>query len=334
MGWLSRCPGIVWEPIRKQVHTQLVREHLVTVVSAHWATVDWSWHKSGISVRELISTLKKRKKRRRGINCPTFSQISRTRGKSHYHFKFMFRHALVTVWVAQFQKGKHLSLCCWSYPLAPTRSQFSLPEPFHVSVQSTRTYLRVSSVYQDLFTCQVSLLEPIHVSIQSTGTYSYVSSVYQDLLTCQFDQSTGTYPRVGQSTITYTRVSSFYQNLFTCQFTLPEPIHVSCQWTRTYLCVSSVYHNFLTCQVSLPEPNHVSDQSTRNYSCVSSVYQGLSMCQFSLPGFIHVSVQSTSGYLCVSSVYQGLSMCQFSLPGFIYVSVQSTGVYLCVGSVY
>ena len=28
---------------QERVHTQLVREHSVTVVSAHWATVDWSW---------------------------------------------------------------------------------------------------------------------------------------------------------------------------------------------------------------------------------------------------------------------------------------------------
>ena len=44
--------------------------------------------KSGISVRELISTyLKKNKKlkRRRGMNCRTFSPKSRTRGKSHHH---------------------------------------------------------------------------------------------------------------------------------------------------------------------------------------------------------------------------------------------------------
>ena len=45
MGWLCRCPGIVWEPIRKQAYTQLVRKHSVTVVSARWATVDWSWTK-------------------------------------------------------------------------------------------------------------------------------------------------------------------------------------------------------------------------------------------------------------------------------------------------
>ena len=44
-GWLNRCPGIVWEPIRKLLHTQLVRVHSVAVVSARWATVDWSWPK-------------------------------------------------------------------------------------------------------------------------------------------------------------------------------------------------------------------------------------------------------------------------------------------------
>ena len=36
-----------------------VREHSATVVSARGATVDWSWHKSSISVRELIKTNKK-----------------------------------------------------------------------------------------------------------------------------------------------------------------------------------------------------------------------------------------------------------------------------------
>ena len=31
--------------IRKRAHTQLDREHSVTVVSARWATVDWTWPK-------------------------------------------------------------------------------------------------------------------------------------------------------------------------------------------------------------------------------------------------------------------------------------------------
>ena len=49
VGWLCRCPGIVWEPLKKnkkkRAHTQLVREHSITVVSARWVTMDWSWHK-------------------------------------------------------------------------------------------------------------------------------------------------------------------------------------------------------------------------------------------------------------------------------------------------
>ena len=38
-------------------------------------------------MRELISTLKKKKKRRRGMNCQTFSPNPRTRGKSQHHSK-------------------------------------------------------------------------------------------------------------------------------------------------------------------------------------------------------------------------------------------------------
>ena len=45
VGWLCRYSGIVLEPIWKRAHTQLVREHLTTVVSACSATVDWSWPK-------------------------------------------------------------------------------------------------------------------------------------------------------------------------------------------------------------------------------------------------------------------------------------------------
>ena len=40
--------------------------------------------KSGVSLRELISSFKK-KKRRRGVNCRTFSQNPRTREKSRHH---------------------------------------------------------------------------------------------------------------------------------------------------------------------------------------------------------------------------------------------------------
>ena len=49
--------SVGWEPIRKRAHTQLVREHLATVVS-QLAEPLWTDPsiKSGISVRELIST--------------------------------------------------------------------------------------------------------------------------------------------------------------------------------------------------------------------------------------------------------------------------------------
>ena len=33
VGWLCRCPGIVWESTQKWAHTRLVREHSATVVS-------------------------------------------------------------------------------------------------------------------------------------------------------------------------------------------------------------------------------------------------------------------------------------------------------------
>ena len=64
VGWLCRCLGRVWEPIGKRAHTQLVREHSATVVLARWATVDWSWQKNGISVRELISTEKEKEEKK------------------------------------------------------------------------------------------------------------------------------------------------------------------------------------------------------------------------------------------------------------------------------
>ena len=54
--------------------------------------------KSGISVHKLISTKKKKKKCRRGMNCRTFSQTPRTRGKSHHH------HATIKLGSAE--------LCC------------------------------------------------------------------------------------------------------------------------------------------------------------------------------------------------------------------------------
>ena len=39
---------------------------LVSVISAHWATVDWAWPKSGISVCELISNEEKQQQKSAG----------------------------------------------------------------------------------------------------------------------------------------------------------------------------------------------------------------------------------------------------------------------------
>ena len=82
VGWPCRCPDIVWEPIRKRAHTQLVREHSAT--SSQLAEPLWTdtGLKSGISVHELISTWKKR---RRGLTGRTLSPNSRKRVKSHHH---------------------------------------------------------------------------------------------------------------------------------------------------------------------------------------------------------------------------------------------------------
>ena len=58
---LCRCSGRVWELMRKRARTQLIKEHLATVVSV--AELWWTdpGLKSEISARELIFTLKKKK---------------------------------------------------------------------------------------------------------------------------------------------------------------------------------------------------------------------------------------------------------------------------------
>ena len=68
------------EPIKKRAHTQLVwntRPQSTQIAEPPWTEPGI---KSGISVRKLMSTLKKR--RRRGMNGRTFSQDHRKRGKS------------------------------------------------------------------------------------------------------------------------------------------------------------------------------------------------------------------------------------------------------------
>ena len=70
--------------IRKRAHTQLVRKHSVTVVSARWATVDWSRPKEWNECARANLHFVKKKKFRRGINGWTFSQNPHKRGKGHH----------------------------------------------------------------------------------------------------------------------------------------------------------------------------------------------------------------------------------------------------------
>ena len=77
MGVPQPCPGIVWEPIWKQAHMQLVKEHSATVVPARWATVDWSWPKEwNYCAWANLHLKKKEKKCRWGMNGWTFSPKS------------------------------------------------------------------------------------------------------------------------------------------------------------------------------------------------------------------------------------------------------------------
>ena len=85
VNWLCHCPGIVLEPIRKQAHTQLVREHSTTVVSAWWATVDWSWSKEWNWCARANLHFKPPKKCKYGMNGWTLSPNPSKWGKSHHH---------------------------------------------------------------------------------------------------------------------------------------------------------------------------------------------------------------------------------------------------------
>ena len=73
------------EPVWKQAHRQLVREHSAMAVSACWATVDWCWHEERNKCVWANFHLKKQKKPnnwRWGMNGRTFSQNPRNWGKS------------------------------------------------------------------------------------------------------------------------------------------------------------------------------------------------------------------------------------------------------------
>ena len=55
----------------KRAHMQLIREHLATVISACWATVDWQWHKEwNFCVQADLHLLRKKKEGKMGNKSP------------------------------------------------------------------------------------------------------------------------------------------------------------------------------------------------------------------------------------------------------------------------
>ena len=79
-----RCPGIMWEPIRNDLTCNLSWPQSPQLAEPLWTDPG---PKSGISMCELISTLKKNgeKKCRQGIDGSTFSQYPCEQGKSHHY---------------------------------------------------------------------------------------------------------------------------------------------------------------------------------------------------------------------------------------------------------
>ena len=69
------------------IHTQLVMEHSASVVSARSATLNWSWHEEWreISMNELISTSKKKKKNAGGEWMVAHSFKTLSSVESHHH---------------------------------------------------------------------------------------------------------------------------------------------------------------------------------------------------------------------------------------------------------
>ena len=88
VGWLCRCVGLVWKPIRKRAHAHSSRN--TRPQSSQLAEPLWTdlGQRIGISVRDPVSTSREikeeeeEKERRQGMNGRTFSPNRRTRGKS------------------------------------------------------------------------------------------------------------------------------------------------------------------------------------------------------------------------------------------------------------
>ena len=89
----------------------------VTVISARWATVDWSWPKewnycaqANLQLGFFFFFLK----HRQGMNCRTFSPNPRTWGESHHHFFFFFFTTVLS----------HLDFLYWKFRLpSPGKNQ-------------------------------------------------------------------------------------------------------------------------------------------------------------------------------------------------------------------
>ena len=88
VGWLCCCPGMVWEPIWKRAHMQLIKEHSATIVSACRASVGWSWHKEWNQCAQANLHFKE-KKRRWGMGwLNIFPKLSQVRKKAQRPLNF------------------------------------------------------------------------------------------------------------------------------------------------------------------------------------------------------------------------------------------------------
>ena len=93
----------------------IIREHLATVLSACWATLDWFWPKKWVQCAQADLHLNKQKTKTAGGEWMTFPQNPCKPGKTHYHYYgivwmswfkehgFSFRHDFSdSVWHARF----------------------------------------------------------------------------------------------------------------------------------------------------------------------------------------------------------------------------------------
>ena len=119
MGLPCRCPGRVWEPIRKftRISSRNIRSQSSQLAEPLWTDPGL---KSENSVRELILHYKK-KKRRWGMKCRTFSQNPCTRGKATIIGLVSTQDQLLVLFQFLFPSCIHVSSChiCYSCSCRP-----------------------------------------------------------------------------------------------------------------------------------------------------------------------------------------------------------------------